>query len=114
VFAPGVTSLSVAVVVNGDTVDESDETLFVNLSGVINASIADGQGRGTIIDDDGVVATGDDVKAQNERADKLTICHVPPGNPENTKTITVGARAASSHLARHADSLGVCDSSSAQ
>ena len=33
--------------------------------------------------------------------DKVTICHVPPGKPENAHTITVGASAAEAHLAQH-------------
>jgi hypothetical protein len=51
-FAPGVTSRSIVVAVNGDTLNEGDETFFVNLSGATNAAIADAQGQGTIVDDD--------------------------------------------------------------
>ena len=32
--------------------DENDETYYVNLSGAVNATIADNQGIGTITDDD--------------------------------------------------------------
>src|SRR5207249_2215454 len=39
-------------VVNGDTINEADETFFVNLSNAANATISDGQGVGTILDDD--------------------------------------------------------------
>ncbi|MEM9923203.1 MAG: Calx-beta domain-containing protein [Cyanobacteria bacterium P01_D01_bin.50] len=52
-FNPGETSKTINVPVIGDTVDESNETFFVNLSNPINASISDSQGTGTIIDDDG-------------------------------------------------------------
>jgi hypothetical protein len=38
---------------------------------------------------------------------KVTICHIPPGNPGNAKTITVGADAVNAHLA-HGDTLGPC------
>jgi hypothetical protein len=38
---------------------------------------------------------------------KVTICHVPPGNPGNAHTITVGSEAVSAHMA-HGDSVGVC------
>jgi hypothetical protein len=51
-FAPGVTNQTITVTVQGDTLDEFDETYFVNLSSPTNASIADGQGVGTITDDD--------------------------------------------------------------
>src|SRR6185436_3783713 len=47
-----VTSQTISVVVNGDTQSEPDETFTVNLSGAVSASIADGQGTGTIVNDD--------------------------------------------------------------
>lgn len=49
----GETTRTITVLVNGDTVDEPDETFFVTLSNPTNATIADGQGVGTILDDDG-------------------------------------------------------------
>ncbi|MDT5062833.1 MAG: hypothetical protein QOH63_3292 [Acidobacteriota bacterium] len=51
-FAPGDTSKTITVAVNGDTTPESDETFAVNLSNPTNATIADGQGIGTIQNDD--------------------------------------------------------------
>ena len=51
-FAPGTTTASFTVSVVGDLVDEPNETFVVNLSSPTNATIADGQGVGTIIDDD--------------------------------------------------------------
>ncbi|HME89943.1 MAG TPA: hypothetical protein VKE49_00860 [Myxococcaceae bacterium] len=58
--------------------------------------------------------TGDDSLAADEAAsqnasgsDKVTICHIPPGNPANAHTITVGAPAVRAHLA-HGDHLGAC------
>ncbi len=51
-FNAGETSKQVTVQVNGDLLDEADETFFVNLSGAVNANIGDGQGQGTITDDD--------------------------------------------------------------
>src|SRR4051812_38263380 len=38
---------------------------------------------------------------------KVTICHVPPGNPANAHSITVGAPAVRAHLA-HGDYIGAC------
>ncbi len=40
------------VLVNGDTTPEPDETFFVNVSNVGNAITVDGQGLGTIVNDD--------------------------------------------------------------
>jgi len=39
---------------------------------------------------------------------KVTICHVPPGNPANEHTIRVGAPAVDAHLG-HGDYKGECD-----
>ena len=56
----GASSATLAVPVKGDTLDETDETFFVNLSTPVNATLADGQGRATILDDDGpAIAIGD-------------------------------------------------------
>jgi len=38
---------------------------------------------------------------------KVTLCHVPPGNPGNAHTITVSEHAVRAHLA-HGDTLGEC------
>ena len=51
-FAPGVTSQPITVVVNGDTLNELDETFTVKLSVGVNAVILDDAGVGTITDDD--------------------------------------------------------------
>lgn len=51
-FAPGEISKTIAVPVAEDLLNELDETFFVDLSGVINATIADSQGVGTITDND--------------------------------------------------------------
>jgi hypothetical protein len=52
-FAPGQTSQTVSVAVNGDVTFEPDETFSVNLSGAVNATLADATGLGTIRNDDG-------------------------------------------------------------
>jgi hypothetical protein len=41
------------------------------------------------------------------QGDKVTLCHRPPGKPDNAHTITVGAPAAPAHLG-HGDTLGAC------
>jgi hypothetical protein len=52
ILQPGQTTQTIDALVNGDTLDESDEVFFVTLSGGVNATIARGQGIGTILDDD--------------------------------------------------------------
>jgi hypothetical protein len=51
-FAPGETSKTITIAVKGDQQVEASETFFVNLSGAVNADIGDGQGLGTILNDD--------------------------------------------------------------
>src|SRR2546422_8536419 len=51
-FNPCATSTTVTVLVNADTKFETDETFTVNLSNPTNATIADNQGLGTIVNDD--------------------------------------------------------------
>lgn len=38
----------------------------------------------------------------------VILCHLPPGNPDNQQTISVGSGALAAHLA-HGDYLGACD-----
>src|SRR5882672_3908920 len=51
-FLPGQTSQTITVAVLGDALDELDETILVNLTAATNATISDGQGEVTILDDD--------------------------------------------------------------
>jgi hypothetical protein len=51
-FGAGVTTQTINVPLRGDTVREPDETFVVNLTNPTNASMADGQGQGTITNDD--------------------------------------------------------------
>src|SRR5262249_53099087 len=51
-FAPGTTSQLITVPVLADTVAEPTETFLATLSCAANPPIADGQGIGTIVDDD--------------------------------------------------------------
>jgi len=51
-FPAGTLTRTITVAVRGDTTLEPNETFFVNLNSPFNASIADGQGVGTITNDD--------------------------------------------------------------
>jgi hypothetical protein len=51
-FNAGQTSVTASVPVIGDNLNEPNKTFFINLSTPVNATIADGQGVGTIVDDD--------------------------------------------------------------
>ena len=58
-FAPGETRKALTVRVNGDRSGEPNETFVVNLSSPTNAVIADGQGVGTIRDDEPHISISD-------------------------------------------------------
>jgi CSLREA domain-containing protein len=51
-FTAGQTTRTVVVQVRGDTLKEANETFFLNLSAAVNATIADSQGKVTVINDD--------------------------------------------------------------
>jgi len=57
IFSGGQTEQLVTVPVISDTIAESDETFFVNLTSITNATIVDSQGIGTIVNDDGGTPT---------------------------------------------------------
>ena len=80
-FNPGETTKTFTVTVNGETIQESNETFFVNLTGATGGAIVgDAQGIGTIVNDDlppavtwthvvGVVATGNSLAKNSGTAD---------------------------------------------
>jgi Calx-beta domain len=53
-FAPGATTRTVSVAVNGDLLNESDETFEVRLSGAVNATLSDSVGVVTVSNNDAV------------------------------------------------------------
>lgn len=46
-------------------------------------------------------------KSSREKQEWVTICHIPPGNPNNPQTITIAASALPAHMA-HGDYIGSC------
>ncbi len=55
---------------------------------------------------------GDDDEGENDGegeddSKKLVICHIPPGNPDNSRTISISESAWPAHEA-HGDSMGAC------
>jgi glycosyl hydrolase family 44/Calx-beta domain-containing protein len=72
-FPPGITAQPVSVDIVGDTVFEGDETFVVNLSNPVNGTIGDGQGLGTIVDDDpGISLSSNELThGAEQRADLL-------------------------------------------
>lgn len=76
-------STTVSVTVNGDTDVELNETFFVNLTAVSGATVSDGQGLGTITNDDAVAGSADLSITKTDAPDPVAI-----GN-DITYTITV-------------------------
>src|SRR5207244_2864502 len=81
-FAPGTTSQPVTATVNCDNQFEPDDTFFVNLTLPVNATIADGQGVGTIQNDDTqpTISIGDYSHAEAAAGPSLFTFPVPPPN----------------------------------
>ena len=95
-FSPGQTSKTVSVAVKGDTLDEDDETFHLDLSGAANATIGDGQGLGTITDDDATptLSVGDvTVDPEGDAGTKTAMFSVTLSTASG-RTVTVAAKTA--------------------
>jgi hypothetical protein len=90
----GKLKLDVQIFRDDDGDGEPDDSFRIRIQGRVEGEPASG--------DVDVIANQDDIE------DKVTICHVPPGNPDNAHTIVVGAAAVAAHLA-HGDFEGECD-----
>jgi hypothetical protein len=82
-FSPGVTTLTVSVALTTDSIDELDETLFLDLTLPAGspATIAKARGTGTISDDDGPTIAVNDI----------TVPEGDSGSSEATFTVTLSA-----------------------
>ena len=69
-FAPGDTSKTITVWVTGDRLPEPTETFVVNLSSPTNATIADGQGVGAILDNEPRISISDVTKSEGKTGQK--------------------------------------------
>lgn len=83
-FAPGQTTQTITVQVNGDTTAELDESFTVNLSAPVNAAIAKGQGAGTILNDDSAILRINSVsRPEGDRLTTASIFTVTLSNPSD-------------------------------
>jgi len=92
----GVLEFLLTVVDTSNLTDTDSVTITVNED--------DDQSGGGGSGDDPPVNDGPDEK---DGKNKVTICHIPPGNPENAHLITVGEPAVLAHIA-HGDTLEEC------
>jgi subtilisin-like proprotein convertase family protein len=92
-FEPGQTSQTFMVTVNADRIDEANEVFFVNLSNAVGAAIVDGQGQGTIVDDDtaGVTLSPSSGLATSENGSTASISVVLNSEPAGNVTITLSS-----------------------
>lgn len=89
-FAPGETSKTVTVSITGDTVTESNETFTVNLSGPTNATLGDGQGVATIVNDDTPPSLRvNDVTVTEGNSGPVTAVFTVTLTPAGTQAVTV-------------------------
>lgn len=104
----GSSSATFTVLVNGDTLNEPNETFFVNVSNVVGAIIADGQGQGTIVNDDAQPALSiDDVSVNEGNSGTTTATFTVSLSAASGQTVTVNyatadgtATAGSDYVAR--------------
>ena len=71
-LAPGEVEKQVVVLVNGDNVDEQQETFFLDISNVQNATVGSNRGTGFIVDDDGPTVSINDVSITEGNAGTKT------------------------------------------
>jgi hypothetical protein len=88
-FAPGETGKTITVLVNGDRLAEPNETFYVNLSNPTNATIADGQGMGMILDDEPRISINDVTVAEGQTGMQQGTFTVRLSNPYDVP-VTVG------------------------
>jgi hypothetical protein len=90
-FTAGQTTKQVTVFVNGDQLDEVDETFFINLTSPTNATLADGQGVGTITDDDALPSLSiNDVTVTEGVTGTVNANFTVSLNAPSGRTVTVG------------------------
>ncbi|NOK07235.1 Ig domain-containing protein,Calx-beta domain-containing protein, partial [Myxococcus xanthus] len=107
-IAAGSSSATFTVQVVGDTLNEPNETFFVNVTNVNGATVADGQGQGTIINDDAVPALSvGDASATEGNSGTATMTFTVSLGAASGQTVTVNyatadgtANAGSDYVAR--------------
>jgi hypothetical protein len=76
-FNPGETSKTVAVSIIVDVTNEFDETFLLNISNPVNATVSDGQGIGTIVNDDAPVLLIDETTGRALALDSMLFTRDP-------------------------------------
>ena len=103
VIPPGDTERTFTVEVAGDLIDELDERYFVGLSDAHNAAIADGEGVGTIRDDDDARLSVDDVSVVEGDSGSVNATFTVSSSNPSDRTMTVHAATADGSARAPAD-----------
>jgi hypothetical protein len=101
-FAAGEVEKPVVVLVNGDTVDEAQETFFLDISNVQNATVGSNRGTGFINDDDGPTISINDVSITEGNA----------GTKAATFTLTLSGASVEAIAVRATTTAGTATASS--
>lgn len=89
-ITPGLSSETVSITINGDVIDEFNETFEVNLSGETNVTVTDAQAIGTITDDDPLpTATISDATVTEGDSGTVTAEFTVTLSAASEKTITI-------------------------
>ncbi|NJD05914.1 MAG: HYR domain-containing protein [Methylococcaceae bacterium] len=102
-FAPGQTSQTVTVNAIGDTILEANETFTVNLSGAAGAAIADGQGVGTLLNDEGPLLRINDVAKAEGNAGITPYTFTVSLSPASAAPVTVNWATANASALANSD-----------
>jgi hypothetical protein len=90
----GQTSGTISVLVNGDRVAEPNETYFVNLSNLNYGALADGQGAGTIVDDEPRISINDVSKSEGRKGRTTQFTFTVTLSVAYDQTVTMSYRTA--------------------
>jgi len=99
----GSSTYTFTVAVNGDTLDEPNETFFVNVTNVTGATVVDGQGVGTIANDDPTPTLS---------IDDASVVEGDSGTVNATFTVTLSAASGQTVTVNYATADGTATSGS--
>jgi chitinase len=91
-FAPGEISKTISVPINGDRFAEPNETFAVNLTSATNATIADGLGIGTILDDEPRITISDVSKSEGKNNKTTLLAFTVTLSATNDQPVTMSFR----------------------
>ncbi len=98
----------VTIITNSDSILDFDKAVIVLTSSTTTTNPTEDESEDESEDDTDDFYHGIVSVSSTTSTGKVTLCHVPPGNPSKAHSITVASPSVSAHLA-HGDYLGACD-----